>query len=333
MFRVTLGTLLVLAAAQIVPAQQSPEIKRLGWLSAGTLPVIGSNPALSRSATEVAQFFEALKTYGWVEGQNLIVERRYANGKRDELPHLAADLVRLKVDVIYATSGTAALAAKRATTSIPIVALSGDMVQQGVVSNLARPEANVTGQNLMFVELAGKRLQLLGELLPRASQIAVFGCGDTRSRGTNMGMSWPSVAAANRVLNLRLLEYAPQNADEIEAALRDAANKRAHGLLVLDCPVFNSPAKVFLLRHRLPAVYHDGSLAFAGGLMSYGPDPIDFFRRSAWYIDRVLRGTAPANLPVEQPTKVRLVINIKTAKQIGLSIPTNILLRADEVIE
>jgi putative tryptophan/tyrosine transport system substrate-binding protein len=247
--------------------------------------------------------------------------------------HLAADLVRLKVDVIFTTSGTAALTVKRATTTIPIVALSGDMVQQGVVSNLARPEANVTGQNLMFVELAAKRLQLLRELLPHASRIAVFGCGDARIAGTGMGMSWPSVVAANRTLNLRLLEYTPQNADEIEAALKDASNRRVDGLLVLDCPRFNSPDKVFLLRHQLPAVYHDGSLAFSGGLMSYAPDAIDFFRRSAWYIDRILRGAAPADLPVEQPTRVRLVINNKTAKQLGLSIPASILLRADEVIQ
>lgn len=135
------------------------------------------------------------------------------------------------------------------------------------------------------------------------------------------------------MLKLRLLEYTPQKADEIEAALKDAANKRADGVLVLDCPRFNSPDKVFLLRHRLPAVYHDGSLAFAGGLMSYGPDAFDFFRRSAWYIDRILRGAVPANLPVEQPTKVRLVVNSKTARQLGLSIPADILLRADEVIE
>ena len=330
--RVFLISLTVLVAAQLASAQGMGS-KRLGWLSAGTLPVAGGNPALTRSATEVAQFFDALKMYGWTEGQNLIVERRYADGKADQLPSLAAELVRLKVDVIYATSGTAALAAKRATTSIPIVALSGDMVQQGLVSNLARPEANVTGQNLMFVELAGKRLQLLRELLPRASQIAVFGCGDQRSPGTKMGMSWPSVQEANRMLKLRLLEYTPQKADEIEAALKDAANKRADGVLVLDCPRFNSPDKVFLLRHRLPAVYHDGSLAFAGGLMSYGPDAFDFFRRSAWYIDRILRGAVPANLPVEQPTKVRLVVNSKTARQLGLSIPADILLRADEVIE
>jgi putative tryptophan/tyrosine transport system substrate-binding protein len=328
--RVFLSVLAVLAAADIGSAQQSADTKRLGWLSTGRLPVAGSNPALTRSATEVAQFFDALKSHGWVEGQNLIVVRRYADGRQDQLPHLAADLVKHKVDVIHATSGTAALAAKTATASIPIVALAGDMVQQGVVSNLSRPEANVTGQNLMFTELAGKRLQLLTELLPGASRFAVFGCGP----GTNMGLSWPSVEAAHRLLNVRLLQYTPQNAGEIEAALKDASKSRVEGLLLLDCPSFNLPDnRHVLLRHRLPAIYYVDTFAFAGGLISYSPDPHHFFRRSAWYVDRILRGTTPANLPVEQPTKVRLVINKKTAKQLGVNIPGSVLLRADEVIE
>jgi putative tryptophan/tyrosine transport system substrate-binding protein len=324
----------VLAVVRIASAEQSVEIKRLGWLSAGTLPTVGSNPALTRSASEVAQFFDALKSYGWIEGQNLIVERRYAGGKLEDLPRLAAELVRLKVHVIHATSGTAGLAAKNATASIPIVAIVGDMIQLGLVSNLARPDANVTGQHLMSAELAGKRLQLLRELLPRSSRIAVLGCGEGQTGGRNMGMSWPAVEAANKSLGFRLLEYAPQNADAIALALKDASEKRADGLLPLDCPRFNLPEnRLILLRHRLPAIFYVETFAFAGGLMSYSPDPNHFFRRSAWYTDRILRGTAPANLPVEQPTKLRLVINLKTAKELRLTIPPNVLLRADEIID
>ena len=310
-------------------AQQPGEVKRLGWLSTGTVPFVGDNPALTRSATEVAQLFDALKSYGWIEGQNLIVQRRYAGGKTDELPRLAAELVALKVDVIHATSGTAALAAKRATASIPIIALSSDMVGQGLVSNLARPDSNVTGQNLLFTDLAGKRLQLLRETLPRASRIAVFGCGP----GTEMGLSWPFVEGANRLLKFQLLQYTPQTLDEITVALQDASTRRADGLLVLDCPRFNSLDRVPLLRHQLPAIYYVETFAWAGGLMSYSPDAYAFFRRSAWYIDRVLRGATPANLPVEQPTQLRLVINLKTAKALGLTIPPSLLLRADQVIE
>ena len=211
------------------------------------------------------------------------MERRYAGGKAEQLPGLAAELVALKVDVIHATSGTAALAAKNATGTIPIVALSGDMIAQGLVSNLARPDANVTGQNMMLVELAGKRLYLLRELLPRASRVAVFGCGP----GANMDISWPSVEAANKSLKLELLQYTPQTEDEVGIALKDATSRRANGLLVLDCPRYNSIDKTAL----------------------------------------------PASLPVEQPTRLRLVINLKTAKALGLTIPSSLLLRADQVIE
>jgi putative ABC transport system substrate-binding protein len=222
--------LAVLIAAQVTAVPHSSEPKRIGWLSAGTRPVAGANPALSQSATEVEAFFEALKSHGWIEGRNVIVERRYAGGKAEQLPRLAAELVALKVDVIHATSGTAALAAKNATGNIPIVALSGDMVAQGLVSNLARPDANVTGQNMMLVEIAGKRLDLLRELLPRASRIAVFGCGP----GTNMGISWPYVEAANKSLKFQLFEYTPQTEGEVRLALNDASSKRVDGLLVLD---------------------------------------------------------------------------------------------------
>jgi putative ABC transport system substrate-binding protein len=327
------GITVLLATRGIVGAQHSGETKKVGWLSSGTLPVAGPNPISTRAAAEVAQFFDALKSYGWIEGQNLIVERRYAAGTTDKLPQLAAELVALNVDVIHVTSATAATAAKKATSTIPIVALASDMVGLGLVSSLARPDTNLTGQNLMLIEVAGKRLHLLRELLPHAAQIAVFGCGDTRAPATRMGLSWPFVKAANKSLKLRLLEYTPQSSDEVRASLQDALNRRADGLLVLDCPRFNAIDRMSLLRHRLPAIYYVESFAFAGGLMSYGPDAYYFFRRSAWYIDRILRGASPRDLPIEQPTKLRLVVNLKTAKDLRLTVPNEILVRADEVIE
>jgi putative tryptophan/tyrosine transport system substrate-binding protein len=319
------GTAALLATAQ-TPAAHSGEIKKIGWLSSGTLPVPGSNPVRTRSATEVAQFFDALKSYGWIEGQNVIVERRYADGRLERLLELASALVAHQVDAIHATSGTAGLAAKNATSTIPIVVIAGDIVGQGLVASLARPAGNVTGQTVLAIDLAGKRLDLLRELLPQAATIAVLGC-DTKNNP-----AWSSTETAARTLGLRLVPYQATTSGEIEAMLKQATSDRVDGLLVLDCSAYNAIDRTVLLRHRLPAIYYVETFAHAGGLMAY-LDTFAVFRRSAWYIDRILRGTKPADLPVEQATKPRLVINGRTAKELGLVIPHSILVRADEVIQ
>ena len=275
----------------------------------------------------------ALKAHGWNEGENLIIERRYARGDLERLPALAAELVALNVNVIYATTGRAGLAAKGATDRIPIVTQSGDMVRQGLVTSLARPGANVTGQNVMSgdVEVAVKRLQLLNEVLPPASRIGVFGCGVPGDPDTTKNWAWQATESAARKFKLTLRPYSPTTLDEIDAGLRNAA-RQVDGLLVFDCSYFNGlPPKTFL-RHALPAMYPFESYAHAGGLMAYGFDEIALNERHAWYIDRILRGAKPADLPVEQ-VKLRLVVNLKTAQQLHVKIPYSVLVRADEVIQ
>jgi putative tryptophan/tyrosine transport system substrate-binding protein len=323
-------TLLVLTAALLglacVAHGQQSATKRIGILSPGLPP---TTPFGLRVNSE---FVEALRNHGWIEGQNLTIERKYAGGRLADLAALAADLVALKVDVIYAHSGAAGLAAKRATQRIPIVAISGDMVGQGLVSDLARPEGNVTGQSVLSVEVASKRLHLLRELLPGASRIAVLTCAGWRP-GSLSARAWDSVEHAGRGLRLQLLRYSPETAHDIEFALHDASRKQADGLLLFDCPVFNAVDRTILLRHRFPAIYYLEAFARAGGLMAYGPDELALFRRSAWYLDRILRGAKTSDLPVEQSTTLRLVINLRTAKELRLTIPTSVLVRADEVIE
>jgi ABC-type uncharacterized transport system substrate-binding protein len=311
-------------------AGQAGPVKRLAILSPGDPPQQTTEPFRIRLRAALPA---ALKGYGWIEGENLIIERRYAGGDLDRLPALAAELVALNVDVIYATTGRAGLAAKAATERVPIVTQSGDMVRQGLVPSLARPGGNVTGQNVMSgdVEVAVKRLQLLSEVLPPASRIAVFGCGVPGDPDVTKNWSWAATESAARKFNLTLRPYTPVTLDEIDAALKNAA-KHAAGLLLFDCSYFNGLQPRTFLRHMLPAMYPFESYAHAGGLMAYGFDEIALNERQAWYIDRILRGVRPADLPVEQ-AKLRLVINLRTAQQLRLKIPQLVLVRADEVIQ
>jgi len=320
----TLGTV-VIALACVAHAQPAAT-KRIGILSPGNPPTTSFGLRVN------AEFLDTLRRHGWIEGQNVIIEARYAGGRIETLARLAAELVLLKVDVIYAQSGTAGLAAKKATQTIPIVALSGDMVGQGLVSDLARPEGNVTGQTLLSVEVASKRLHLLRELLPSASRVAVLTCAGWRP-GSLSARSWDAVQDAARVLRFDLVRYTPDTSEQIQAALQDAAKNRADGLMLFDCPIFNAVDRSILLRHRMPAIYYLEAFARAGGLIAYGPDELDIPRRSAWYLDRILRGAKPSELPVEQAMKLRLVVNVKTAKELALAIPNSLLLRADEVIQ
>lgn len=313
-------------------ASQGLSTKRLGILSPSEQPPEPDPRPFDRRMREA--FDAALRMHGWKEGENLIVERRYAGGRLEHLPALAAELVARNVDAIYATTGRAGLAAKAATSTIPIVTRSGDMVRQGLVSNVARPERNVTGLNVISADvgLVAKRLQLLSDVLPRPSRVAVLGCGPPGAPDATKNWAWESTAAAARTLGIELLPYAPQTLEEIEADLRTLRRPHVAGILMFDCPYFNGLDQMIFLRHGLPAMYPFESYAHAGGLMAYGPDPFHLTHRTAWYIDRVLRGTPPAALPVEQ-THVRFVINAKTARGIGVNLPQSLLLRADEVLQ
>ena len=323
---------LTLASPSSVNAQQRDQIKRLGVLFPGPPPQPTTEPFRLRARDAL---WSRLRSHGWIEGQNLMVERRYANGDLDRLPVLAAELVALKVDVIYATSGTAGLAAKNATSSTPIVTHSGDMVRQGLVASLARPGGNVTGQNLNSadVNVAAKRLDLLRELLgSHPVRVAVLGCGDFAvPDDTTKNWAWTATESAARTRKMQLQPYSPQTLTEIDKALRDASTQ-TDALLLYDCPYFNALDEGVFLQHRLPAMYPFEMFAHRGGLMAYGFDQIHFNHRHAWYIDRIFRGANPADLPIEQ-VKMRFVINLKTAKALGITVPQSLLLRADELIQ
>jgi len=318
----------VLAAPLAAEAQRPEQVKRIGTLAPAGPPETEPTPFRLRLRAELQ---DALRGYGWIEGHNLIVERRYAAGRIEQLPELAAELVALKVDLVIAVNSTAARAAKKATGSIPIVALTDDPVGHGLVVSLARPGGNVTGLTTRSPDIAAKRLDLLLELLPRASRVAVLACPPNMTATANW--AWPSTETGARALKLQLLPFSVQTRAEIEAALKEAARIRSDGLLVFDCGAFNLLDTAIFVAHRLPAMYYEERYVHAGGLMAYGANAFDLVRRAAWYVDRILRGAKPADLPIEQPTKFRLVINAKTAKALGLTIPPSLLLRADQVIE
>ncbi|MBI2181856.1 MAG: ABC transporter substrate-binding protein [Deltaproteobacteria bacterium] len=280
----------------------------------------------------IGLFRKGLRDLGWFEGQNLAIEYRYAEGKAERLPELAAELVRLKVDLIATHSGSPIRAAKEATKTIPIVmVVSGDPVAQGFVASLARPGGNITGLSILSPELSGKRLELLKETVPGLSRVAVL--STEASRGVPARKEVEVAASALR-LQLRwvVLRTPTDLQSEFEAALRS----RPHGLLTMPDPILSRDLRIPIVelaaKHRLPAMYGNTKVPEVGGLMAYGSDSSDNFRRAAVYIDKILKGTKPADLPVEQPMKFEFVINLKAAKQIGLTIPPNVLVRAQKVI-
>jgi putative ABC transport system substrate-binding protein len=276
-------------------------------------------------------FFQGLREYGWIEGQNIIVERRYWENRAERLPELVNELVRLKIEIIVTSSGSAAGAAKKVTNTIPIVMLtSGDAVTQGLVASLARPGGNVTGLTNISPDTNRKRLEILKEVVPKASRVAVLHC----SRGSALSTAqWDETQAGARVLGMQLQSAEVSGAHEIEHALSAASRKRAAALFVHDCSLIPSSKTVELAaKFRLPAIYPSIRYMDAGGLMMYGPNAVDLARRAATYVDKILKGTKPADLPVEQPIKFEFIVNLKTAKQIGITIPPNVLARADRVI-
>jgi putative ABC transport system substrate-binding protein len=280
-----------------------------------------------------AGFREGLRELGYVEGQNIKLEARWAEGNYDRLPGLAADLVRLKVNVIVTYGTPASQAARGATGTIPIVmAAIIDPVANGLVTSLARPGGNLTGQSMMSPDLAEKQLEILKEVVPKISRAAVL------HNPANPGNA-PEVRHAQdaaRALGVRLQLLGARGPSEIDSAFAAMTTEQAGAVIVLvDVVLQNNRARITDLaaRHRLPAVYGLSEYAQAGGLLAYGPNRLDMFRRAATYVDRILKGAKPGDLPIEQPTKFELVINLKTAKALGLAIPQTLLLRADQVIE
>jgi putative ABC transport system substrate-binding protein len=307
-----------------VRAQASAKVRRIGLLS----PFSPSDTPLSHQA-----FRLGLRDLGWVEGKNISIEYRYAEGRSDRLPDLAADLVRLKVDIIVTGFTTDALAAKNATRAIPIVmATDGDPVASGLVESLARPGGNVTGLSQMAPELAGKRLELLKEMVPKLSLVAVL--WNPENHGSTL--NWKETQLPARQLGVRLHSVEVRSPNDFDQAFADATTARAGAIFILPAPVITPNLKrlaALAAKSRLPSIFQWSEFADAGGLVAYGPDRADMFRRAATYVDKILKGARPGDLPVEQPTKFELVINLKTAKALGIKIPQSILVRADRVIE
>jgi len=316
-------TTALLSIAPFLWAQQPGKIPRIGFLHTGSA---------FTSSTNVQAFRQGLRELGYVEEKNIVIEYRWAEGKFDRLPDLAAELVRLKVDVIVTAGGTPAIqATKQATTTIPIIfPTAGDPVASGLVASLARPGGNITGVTILSPELSGKRLELLKEALPRISRVAVF--LDPRQPP----QAFKETQTAGQSLGLKLQSLEVRDATDVENAFSAMSRERADALITLPHPFLTVHRRRILelaAKSRLPGLHENADWVEAGGLMSYGPDHRDNFRRAATYVDKILKGAKPADLPVEQPRKFEFVINLKTAKQMGLTIPPNVLVRADKVIK
>ena len=320
-----LVVVVLLAVAVIAEAQQPKKTYRIGTLSGGSA---------STSKANYDAFREGLRQLGYVEGANVILEHRYADGKSDRLPELAAELVRLKVDVILVGGSQTTTAAKQATSTIPIVVGSaGDLVGAGLVTSLARPGGNVTGSTAVDADLSGKRLELLREAIPKASRVAVFW---HRFRDSTDLDDVKEIEAAARQLGVKVQIVEVQEPTKFQSAYAAVTRERADALIIVQGS-FTSAYRVQLLelavKNRLPSMCEDSRWTNDGCLVSYGPDLRYQWGRAAIFVDKILKGVKPADLPVEQPTKFELIINLKTAKQIGLTIPQSVLYRADKVIK
>jgi putative ABC transport system substrate-binding protein len=309
-------------ARSVAEAQPAAKVYRIGFLLAATAE---SNEPLLRALNE------GLRDLGFVEGRNIVFERRYADGRLERLPDLAAELVRLRVDVIVTGSNVHVAAVQRATATIPIVTVAAaDPVGAGFIASLARPGGNITGLSLdASRERLGKQLALLKEIVPKLSRVGVL-------RHIESGSGFAELETAARKLNVALEVVDIRTVDDFEGAFAAMVGKRVGAIIVIGGGLIymrRQQIADFALKHRLPAIHFLNEFAQAGLLMSYGPNLLDLYRRAASYVAKILRGANPADLPVEQPTKFELVINLKTAKAIGISVPQSLLLRADEVIQ
>jgi putative tryptophan/tyrosine transport system substrate-binding protein len=320
-----IDVVLLFAVSAPAAAQQAIKIPRIGFLSAA-----GSS-SITITA-RVQAFRQGLRELGYVEGKNLFVEYRYADGEQDRLKEVTAELVRLNVDVIVTGGPTATRPAKEATATIPIVmGFDNDPVGAGFVASLARPGRNITGLSTLHPEISGKQLELLKEIIPKIARVAVFGSWTQPGNAEALRQ----VKAAAQELGLQLQQLEIQVTKDIDTVFRDATNARAEAILVLANPVIIYQQEHFIAlaaKSRIPAVYSQPEFVDAGGLLSYTASFTDLFRRAATYVDKILKGAKPAELPVEQPAKFEFMINLRTAKQIGLTIPPQVLARADRVI-
>jgi putative tryptophan/tyrosine transport system substrate-binding protein len=320
-----LVAVVLLALAVIAEAQQPARVPRIGYLTNAPLSVISINRDVFR---------QGLRELGYIEGKNIIFEWRSGEQSRERQRAMAAELVRLKVDVIVAGGSGDIRAAKEATSTIPIVMVnSGDAVASGFVASLARPGGNITGLSTLRPELMGKRLELLKEIIPKLSRLALFmglSAGDAEQISKELDAAAGAVGVKLQPLNIQV-------GTDFESAFRAALKERADAALVrVGGPILDPQRKhvaELAVKNRLPVMYESADEVQAGGLISYGISDADLYRRAATFVDKILRGRTPAELPVEQPTKFELFINLKAAKQIGLTIPPNVLVRADKVIK
>jgi putative tryptophan/tyrosine transport system substrate-binding protein len=319
-----LGTML-LALSFPAEAQQPKKVPRMGLL-------FGASPSSTTDRTEA--FRQGLRDLGYIEGKNILIEYRYGEGKLDRVPSLLAELVQLKVDVLVAPFQEGILAAKQATKTIPIVMMTAqDPVATGIIDSFARPGGNITGLTRLTRELSGKRLELLKEAVPGISRVGILWNAD--SVGASVGFKEYETAARALEIQLQSLGVRGPNPD-LEGAFQSASRGRASALITIRNPILTDYPKQIAdlaIKNRLPSMHEGSEYVEAGGLVSYDADMADSFRRLAYYVDRILKGSKPADLPVETPTKFELVINLKTAKQIGLTIPDSVLYRADRVIK
>ena len=311
-----------LTTPSLARAQQPARIPRIGIL----LPT-----SVSVQSARVEAFRRRLRELGYVEGKNIVIEYRNAEGKLERLPDLAAELVRLKVDVIVAPS-PAVFAAKKASATIPIVfPFAGDPVASGIVSSLARPGGNITGSSLMSPDLDGKRLELLKEAFPKVARVAFL----WQPGGPRGNLPLTEMESVAKALRVKLISLEVRSLDDFDGAFARAKRERAQALITISNPLIGNQQRQvleFAAKNRLPAMYTSSDYVEAGGLMSYGPNTADLWRRAAEFVDKILKGTKPADIPVEQPMKFDFVVNLKTANQLGLKIEPNVLVRAQKVI-
>lgn len=318
-FRLLAVIVILVGSGAIARAQQPKKLHRIGILANAKAPVIDA-------------FGKGLRDLGYVEGQNIVIERRYAEGKIDRLPDLAAELVRLNVDVVVAVGLTTRYAAKSVKTIPVVMGYSGDPVDAGIIASLARPGGNVTGMTFFAAELAGKRVELLKEAIPGVSRLAVL--ANPGHAGEQRELRETQAAAAS--LGVKLQYLTVRASSDFNTAFEAMVRERAESVVTFpDATTMAHRKEIaeFSSKRRLPSIFGWAEFVEAGGLMSYGPNLLDPWRRIAVYLDKILKGVKPADLPVEQPTKFEFVINLKTAKQIGLTIPPNVLARADRVIK
>jgi len=318
-----LAIVVIFAMCEPLAEAQPAKVPRIGYLTAGPL---------SAQSARIEAFRQGLRELGYVEGKNIVIELRFGEGKSERVPALAAELVRLKVDIIVSAGPTVTRAAKEATVTIPIVmAQDTDPVGSRFVTSLARPGGNITGLATLAPEISGKRLELLKETVPKLSRVAVL--GNSTEPANAQSLRETELAAGAFGVQLQYLDV--RSSKDIETAFQEASKRRADAVLVLPSAVWAAHRTKIVelaVKSRLPAIYYSAEWAEVGGLMTYGVSFNDLYRRAATYVDKILKGRKPADLPVEQPIKFEFIVNLKAAKQIGLTISPNVLARADKVI-